>query len=321
LMKIAGYDPRAAVTLQETFVKLSAGRKQGWLDGFFASHPPSVERVSRNRDTAQQLGEGGDLGADRYAARLAPLRQMQPAYDKYDQALVALQKKDIAGARALAGEAVRLVPREAQFHQLLGDIDLGDRRNIDSLPHYEKAMELNPGYFGSWLGAGLAQYRLGNKARAGDYLARSMALLPTAPAALYLGNLSRDAGDTAAALALYQTAATSQSGIGQEAMREAVLLDLPTHPENYVAAALRMGSDGKPLLVIQNRAAVPLGSITITPVLVNANGAAVREGRPVTVTGPLKTGEQIAVDAGLNGVTAEQLQIVRLRVDSARLAP
>ena len=24
-------------------------------------------------------------------------------------------------------------------------------------------MELNPGYFGSWLGAGVAQYRLGDK--------------------------------------------------------------------------------------------------------------------------------------------------------------
>ena len=37
----AGYDPRAAVSLQETFVRLSEGNNPGWLDGLFASHPPS----------------------------------------------------------------------------------------------------------------------------------------------------------------------------------------------------------------------------------------------------------------------------------------
>ena len=45
-MKAAGYDPRAAVTLQETFVRLSEGTQTGWLEGLFASHPPSAERVA-----------------------------------------------------------------------------------------------------------------------------------------------------------------------------------------------------------------------------------------------------------------------------------
>ncbi|MDO9366225.1 MAG: M48 family metalloprotease, partial [Methylotenera sp.] len=40
-MKKAGYDPAAAVTLQETFVKLSADRKSNFIEGLFASHPPS----------------------------------------------------------------------------------------------------------------------------------------------------------------------------------------------------------------------------------------------------------------------------------------
>src|SRR5690606_30826731 len=40
-----GYDPQGAVELQQTFVKLSEGRQAGWLDSFFASHPPSQERV------------------------------------------------------------------------------------------------------------------------------------------------------------------------------------------------------------------------------------------------------------------------------------
>src|SRR6185369_2119885 len=159
-MKAAGYDPMAAVSLQETFVRLAEGKKPGWLEGLFASHPPSQERVTRNRETAMQLGAGGEVGADRYAARMAPLRQLKPGYDKFDQAQAALQKKDNAGAKALASEAVRLVPREGAFHQLLGDIALNEKRNQEAVPHYQRAMELNPGYFGSWLGAGVAQYRL-----------------------------------------------------------------------------------------------------------------------------------------------------------------
>ncbi|HJR69274.1 MAG TPA: M48 family metalloprotease, partial [Gammaproteobacteria bacterium] len=44
-MAAAGYDPSAAVTLQETFVRLSeqSGRDSGRLATLFASHPPSAE--------------------------------------------------------------------------------------------------------------------------------------------------------------------------------------------------------------------------------------------------------------------------------------
>ncbi len=320
LMKAAGYDPRAAVTLQETFLRLSEGHKQNWLDGLFASHPPSAERVARNRETVAALAPGGDLGVERYAARIAPLKQLKPGYDKYDQALAAMQKKDLAGAKALAAEAVRLVPREGQFQQLLGDIALSEKRNQEALPYYQKAMDLNPGYFGSWLGAGVAQYRLGNRQQARQWLARSMELLPTAPASLYIGNMARDSGDVDGALKYYQNAASSQSSIGQEAMREAVLIDLPRNPSTYVVGAVQAGSDGKPVLVVQNRAPMALGSIAVTPVMLNAAGQVASQGRAVTITGPLAAGQQVAVDAGLGTLTAEQLRAVRVRIDSARVA-
>jgi predicted Zn-dependent protease len=219
LMKAAGYDPAAAVALQETFVRLSEGRRQNWLEGLFASHPPSQERVEKNRETVAALGAGGDLGRDRYQARLKPLRDMKPAYDKYDEALAALQKKDFAAARALAADAARMVPREAQFHQLLGDIAVSDKKNQEALPHFERAQQHNADYFGSWLGGGVAHYRLGNKTQARQWLQKSYELLPTAPAALFLGNLARDAGNMDSAMQYYQAAASSDSSIGQEAAR------------------------------------------------------------------------------------------------------
>jgi beta-barrel assembly-enhancing protease len=319
-MRAAGYDPRAAVSLQETFVRLSEGRRANWLEGLFASHPPSAERVARNRGTAQQLGDGGVLGTERYAARLAPMLKVKPAYDKYDEALAALRKKDPSRARALANEAVRLEPREGRFHQLLGDIAVNEKRHRDALPHYERAIGLSPGYFGSWLGAGVSQYRVGDKQRAMNSLTRSWELLPTAPAALFLGNLSRDRGDGDGALKYYQAAASAQGSIGQEAQREALLLELPRNPGKYVAAALRAGSSGAPVLVVQNRAPVALAGIRVTPVLVNTAGQIVQQGKSVSIRGPMQPGAQVTVDAGLPALTAEQLQMVRFRVEAASVA-
>jgi predicted Zn-dependent protease len=321
LMKAAGYDPAAAVALQETFVRLSEGRDSGgWLQGLFASHPPSAERVAKNRETVAELGAGGEIGRERYLAKLAPLRQMQPAYDKYDQALAALQKKDYNSAKGLAAEAVRLVPREAQFHQLLGEIAVVEKRNQEALPHFQRAQQYNPGYFGSWLGGGVAQYRAGNKSQARQWLQRSYDLLPTAPAALYLGNITRDAGDVEGALKYYQAAASSESAIGKEAAREAMLLDLPRNPGNYVAAQVARDGQGRPVMVVQNRAPVAVGSIVVTPVQINSAGQIVTQGRAVNVRGPLASGAQIAADAGLGALTPEQLAAVRFRVDSARVA-
>jgi predicted Zn-dependent protease len=319
LLKAAGYDPGASITLQETFVKLSEGRDSGWLEGLFASHPPSKERVAKNRETVAKLGAGGELGRERYQAQLKPLLAMKPAYDKYDQALAALQKKDTAGAKALAAEAARLVPKEALFPQLLGDIAVSEKREREALTHFQKAQELNPDYFGSWLGGGVAQYRLNNKTAARQWLQKSYDLLPTAPAALYLGNISRDAGNADAALQFYQAAASSESTIGKEATREAVLIDLPRNPSSYVIAQGARDSAGKPVMVVQNRAPVAVGSIAVTPVLVNSAGKIVSTGRTVNIKGPLQSGAQVTADAGLAALTAEQLPTVRFRVDAAQV--
>jgi predicted Zn-dependent protease len=320
LMKAAGYDPTAAITLQETFVRLSEGRDSGWLEGLFASHPPSAERVAKNRETVAQLGAGGDLGTERYQAKLAPLRKLQPAYDSYDQALAAMQKKDVAKAKTLASDAVRLVPREAQFHQLLGDIAVNEKKNQEALAHFERAQEIDPDYFGSWLGGGVAQYRLGNKSQARQWLQRSYDLLPTAPAALYLGNLTRDAGDLDGAMKFYQAAASSEGSIGQEATREAMEIDLPRNPGNYVAAQVAQDGQGRPVMVVQNRSPMPLAGIVVTPVRINAAGQIVSQGQAINVRGTVAAGAQVAADAGLGSLSAEQLASVRFRVDRASVA-
>ena len=226
-MKAAGYDPAGAVTLQETFVRLAGeGEKhQDWLEGLFASHPPSMERVEANKKTAAKLGTGGDVGADRYQAHIRPLLDIKPAYDKFDAAMAAAGRGKFAEAKRLAGEAAKRVPQEGRFPQLLGEIALAEKKPEQAIGYYQKAIALNPGYFGSYLGGGVAQYRTGHADQAQQWLMQSAKLLPTAPAAYFLGNVARDKGDTETARQFYGAAATSKSDIGQQAAMELERLD------------------------------------------------------------------------------------------------
>jgi beta-barrel assembly-enhancing protease len=322
-MKNVGYDPWGAVTLQEQFVRLSqesGAKPQSFIEGLFASHPPSAERVEKNKAHAEALGRGGELGDARYAARVKPLLDMKPAYDKHDKAIAAARKKDYAEARKLAAEAEAAVPKEGRFQQTLGEIALAEKDEKTAIGHYEKAIQLDPDYFGSYLGAGVAQYRAGNKAKAEELLDRSAKLLPTAPAAYYLGELAKSRGDRQKAMQYYQAAASSQSEIGKAAAGELVRMDLPQNPGNYVATAGQLDANGRVVLVIQNRTPIRLSDILVTPVLVNAAGQVVRTASTIRITQPLAGGQQVAVDSGIGVLPQEQLQALRFRVDGARAA-
>jgi beta-barrel assembly-enhancing protease len=328
-MQRAGYDPAAAISLQEKFVKLSqenGGRNQNWLEGLFASHPPSEERVARNRETAATLGTGGDSGGARgtdvYKTKIAALLAVKPAYDKADAALVAAGKKDYPKARALAAEAARMVPREARFQQLLGDIALAEKQPQQALAFYEKSVALDPGYFGAWLGGGTAAFRSGDKARAGEWLTRSVNLLPTAPAMYYLGSMAKESGNVDQALQYFQSAADSDSDIGKQAATEFALIDVGRNPGKYLATGAQLDARGALQTVVENRAPVAVEGVAVTAAVLGANGEIVQQGRSVRIARRLAPGERIAVDAGVGAITKEQLPQVRVRVDAARaIAP
>jgi predicted Zn-dependent protease len=323
-LKAAGYDPTAAITLQQKFVRLAEadGRaRQRWLEGLFASHPPSTERVRRIEQTVAAIGGGGDLGRERYEARLAPLRAMQPAYDKADAALAAANAKDLQRARTLAAEAVRLLPREARFLQLQGDLALAAQEPRVALGFYEKSMELDPDYFGPWLGGGIAAYRDGDRARAEQWLRRSAELLPTAPALYYLGSIARDSGRTDEALGFFRNAATSNSEIGRQAAAEYAMLDLPRNPANYVAASAQADARGTLVALVENRAPIALESVVLTPVILDAGGRIVELARQVRYSRRIEPGARTVIDTGIGAVPAETLQRIRIRIDAAQPAP
>ena len=97
----------------------------------------------------------------------------------------------------------------------------------------------------------------------------------------------------------YRAAAGSQSHIGELAAAEFVRMDLPQNPGNYVAAAGQFDSQGRLLVVVQNRAPVPLRDFQVTPVLIDGSGRILQQGSPVRVGAVLKPGEQVAASSGI----------------------
>lgn len=188
-MARAGYDPRAAIKLQETFVRLAEGRNPGWLEGLFASHPPSQERVEANRETAKALPAGGETSVERYRRMIAPLKKVEPAYAAYDQGRKALAKDDYAKALALADKAIAIEPREGHFHELRADALLGQRNVNGAVAEYGRSISLNGKYFYPYLMRGMIREQLGDKAGARSDLLASYKLLPTEPAQKALNRL------------------------------------------------------------------------------------------------------------------------------------
>jgi beta-barrel assembly-enhancing protease len=302
-MKAAGYDPSAAVSLQETFVRLSEGRGGGRLATLFASHPPSEERVAKNRETLATLTAGGDLGRERYQAATARLRQRQPGYEAYDEGRAALAADRPSDAERSAQEALRLLPTEGHVHALLGDIDLEQRRYQDAVRHYGDAIDRNPEFFYYHLQKGLAHRQLRQWEDSRAELETSVQLLPTADAVYALGTLAEQRGDRQAALELYQQAAGSDSPAGKAAQDATVRLDLPANPGRYIQARGGLDNSGQLIVEVANPTGVAVTDIVVAVRYADAQGAIRELGRRIS---QLPAGQATRIATGLGPFTSTQ---------------
>ena len=218
----AGYDPHAAITLQETFVVLFEDKQSDWMDGMFASHPPSEERVENNRAQVAALapalaGRNLELGEARFRAATAQLRKAKPAYRAFDDAEKLVGKKDYQQALTKIDAAIKQVPQEARFHGLKGDIEVQQKHYSDALQSYNTALKYDSTYYDYYLGRGVAYSRLNQSALARQDLERSTRLLPTAMAMNELGKVAIVDGKRTEALRYFQQAAQAKGQVGQEA--------------------------------------------------------------------------------------------------------
>ena len=189
----AGFDPEAAVSLQETFVQLSKGQSSNWLDGMLASHPPSQERVEKNRQTASRLKQSArqDLifGFDRYQSMLNRLSQLSPAYNQTQTALIALKAGELDQAESDIQKALEQTQSEAQIYSAAGQIAMARKEFTQAQRHFSDAIKINPDHFRYFLGRGLAAKALGQNDVARADLRRSQVLLPSQAGARALAEL------------------------------------------------------------------------------------------------------------------------------------
>lgn len=216
-MDRAGYNPRGAVELQETFLRISEGRKQDAFSALFASHPPSQERLENNRELLAELGDSGRIGREEYQQQIARLKRAQPAYEAYDEGRKALQEGNVDTALEKAARAIRVESGEGLFYSLRGDA-LAERKEFSQAERaYSQALARNPGWFYHHLKRGMARAQLGRNAQARTDLQASIERMPTAPGYYYLGVVERESGNRAAAIEHFRVAAQAETPVGQRA--------------------------------------------------------------------------------------------------------
>ncbi len=316
-MSRAGYDPQGAVDLQKTFVKLSEGKKPGWLNGLFASHPPSRERVKNNIETAMQLPGNGELGTDRFQKMIAHLKKTKPAYEAYDKGRIALADGKPEQALTLVKKAITIEPREGHFYALLGDIDLQNKKLKSAKKSYDKAINLNDKFFYYYLQRGQIHQQLKHKAQAKKDLEQSINLLPTANAYLSLGNIAQQEGRTEEAKSYYAKAATEKSDVGQKAFSSLLELDLADNPKNYISVRATVNRNGRVFAQIRNPTPRDANGILISVQFQDERGQIRQATQPLHST--LRANSTQTLDLGFSVVDAVQLRTVRTTVIRAQL--
>ncbi|WP_227515531.1 M48 family metalloprotease [Marinobacter salinus] len=223
-MKEAGYDPGAAVELQELFLKLSEGRDSNFLQGLFATHPPSAKRVQENRDLVSKVGAGGYRGKDVYQRKLATLRKLQPAYDAHEKALELASEDRLEPALEKINEAIRLAPDEAMFYALRGRIYKEQNNSEKAAADFEKAVSLYPEMFVYRLYNGLNALAMNNLDTARENLLHANQTVPTSIAFLRLGDISVKQNRRDDAIAYYRKATEAGGDVAEEAKRKLAAL-------------------------------------------------------------------------------------------------
>ncbi len=314
-MSKAGYDPQGAVTLQETFVRLSEGRDQDWLSGLFASHPPSNERVKANRKRLKNLPAGGKLGVDEYRAVMQKTMESKPAYDAYDEGREALSEKNNDQALVLANKALDIFPQEANFHALRGDVRLMNEQYDMAVTNYDRAISRRTTFFYYYLQRGLAKKELQQTDAAITDLERSVELLPTAPAHYNLGLIRKDRGQIDAAIEHFRVVAKSGGDYGKAANGQLARLELSDRPGNYVSRRCDTSTTGRLLVSVRNDAPFAIMGVQIQVDYTDNTGRTQRITR--NVGSRLEPGQVASADTGLGGFSGSNCPV---KVISARIA-
>lgn len=215
-MAKAGYDAQAAVELQEIFVKLSEGRNSNFIEGLFASHPPSQERVAKNRASATKY-PGGVRNKAEFQRAMAQVNKDKKAYQNYQKAQKLAGEKKYIDAMTYVDQSIAQQPKENLFWEMKGQLLLQQDKTQDAIGALDRAVQANPQYFKPYVYRGIAYNELGKRDLAEKDLLVSQRYLPTQIATYYLGDIALAKGNRAQAVQYYQQAAQGGGEIGEAA--------------------------------------------------------------------------------------------------------
>ena len=315
-MSLAGYDPQGAVSLQQTFVRLSDGQEEDWLSGLFASHPPSQRRVDANIDTANALPPGGVTGEERFRLAMKKTMDAKPAYDVYDEGRKLLSDGDADAAVGKAVEAIALFPAEANFYALRGDARLLQEQYAMAETNYDSAIRRRNNFFYYYLQRGRAREELQEYEGAVADLEKSNSLLPTTVAHYSLGTIAAAQGDKDAAIDHFEKVAGGQGDVAVAAQTELARLDLSSNPHKYVLKRCDPDSSGYLVVTVKNNTAIAIEDVAFVVEYTDANGRPRREARKISSR--LEAGEVTSVNTRLGPYTAGGNCPVR--ITAARIA-
>ncbi|HWV14789.1 MAG TPA: M48 family metalloprotease [Cellvibrio sp.] len=213
----AGYDPQAAVELQELFVRMADKHESSWLEGLFSSHPPSRDRVIANRNETGKYPKGGARNKEAFQRALAQVREDKQAYENYEESLKAAKDKQYDKALSLVESSIKQQPKENLFWEMKGKILLQQEKNQEALPALDKAIQANPNFFRPYIYRGMAYNELGNTSLAERDLVSSQRLLPTQVASEQLGDIALAKGNRSAAATYYQQVVSGGGEAGERA--------------------------------------------------------------------------------------------------------
>ncbi|MBS0655549.1 MAG: M48 family metalloprotease [Verrucomicrobia bacterium] len=219
-MTEAGYDPHAAVQLQETFLRLSKDKDPNWVEGLFASHPPTRDRIEANRATLTTLKSNkGFTGEKEYKEATSWLTSHQSSYKSYEKGKKALASKSYKSAQKLADEALSSCPEEALFWHLKGEALLAQKSPVPAQKAFSEAISRNPNNFDFYLKRAQAKKSLKDLSGAQVDLRKSLALLPTGEGHELLGRLLLMSGKRKEAIQHLQIASKAESNAGKKAQK------------------------------------------------------------------------------------------------------
>lgn len=318
-MQRAGYDPAAAVSLQQTFLRLAQDRAPGWLEGLFSSHPPSQERVDNNRHSAAALGNaGGELGAERYRRGIARLLRTKRAYAAHDEAVEAYEGGDRVRALALLDEAVAIEPEESLFHALRGRIRAAQGDKLRARAHLDHAIALDSGHYRHYVTRGAVLQALGDRDGAQRDFRYSVQLLPTPDAQYQLGLHAMQQGRADEAIGYFREVVAADAPTRHAAFEHLARLDLAANPGRYIEAAVARDSDGYLRVLVRNTSPVSVSGVRV---LVGASRIlGMRERGDYALDSTLAPGQQASVRTALGPFGNDKVRKYQAVVVQATIA-